>query len=148
MNSSSCRGFCLSGFSLALAFFWWGHTLGPIQDHGLPTSAHTASVAAWGTLSLNHWISRDIPDFLALAVRWAWHDRSLFLWPSVMPSLLGGQASDLSLRSPCLCRRPVRLGGTPRYPSCIRHRFSPTWGQASVHEQHLLGSTLELLLEF
>lgn len=50
MNSLLAGAFGSSGFLIGfLAFFWWGHTLGPIQDHGSPTSAHTAS-AAWGTL--------------------------------------------------------------------------------------------------
>lgn len=77
---SSCRGFLvlqrfLIGF---LAFFWWRHMLGAIQDHGSPTSAHTASPVL-GTLSLNPWISRDVPDFLALTVPWAQRAQYPFL---------------------------------------------------------------------
>ena len=68
------RGFLL----VSLLFFWWRHMLGEIRDHGSPTSAHTASPVL-GTLSLNPWISRDVPDFLALTVPWAQRARYPFL---------------------------------------------------------------------
>lgn len=77
---SSCRGFLvlqrfLIGF---LAFFLVEAHAGCHMGSCSPTSAHTASPAL-GMLSLNPWIGRDVPDFLALTVPWAQRARYPFL---------------------------------------------------------------------
>ena len=134
------------GFLLVSLLFFVGGTCWVHMGSCSPTSAHTASPAL-GMLSLNPWIGRDVPDFLALTVPWAQRARYPFL-VAICDAVFTGRSGlwpfTWGPRAPA--GGPVRLRGCLAGPSCIRHCFPPPPGLGQLHAAAPSGLAVELLL--